>query len=140
MLNGRIHLYLLLYLTVWKVTCDKNNKEEADGIVQIEEDDVDEDENKQEVMKIVAAPDLTKEDLESRSTLQDDTSEEENENIKLKMDSFNQDLLDLFGEALKKKYPHIYDVVRKEHQSSESEKVEKKSETENPAVETNGIF
>lgn len=143
MLSGRIYLYLLLYLCIQKVCYGNNKKEENEEIVLIEEEDVEEDANKVEVIKIVAAPDLSKENNKIRVKIENEESDEDTNNVNVKLDVLNNDIFKLIDKTLKEKYPHMYNIDYKNLQDSENESKEEKTtdiSTENSIEETEGSY
>lgn len=66
-------------------------------------------------IKIVPAPDLTKEDPSQRTV--DRIEETETDESKLKViDGLDGDILKFIDSKLREKYPHLYDKVRNEFQ------------------------
>lgn len=154
MLNRRIYFYLLLYLTISNVAGnDKKEDENEPGrgdIVEVEEEP---DEEKIEIIdgivdaiKIIPAPDLTKEDPEHRSKIQNEETDGERNKISLDFDPIDADLLNFIEKTLKMKYPMIFnglkeqlsgDVLSKEEEEEKPASVEVLEDT---AEETEGSY
>lgn len=124
--NSKIYFYLLLYLTVTYAIGDKKNDEDTnesnvEELVEVEEETYDDRsqaviEHTLDVIKIVAAPDLTKEDPEHRSkTVNGQTDDISNINrLNLEFDSSDADLLSFLEENLKRRYPLIFSRLNNE--------------------------
>lgn len=118
----KLLFYLLLYATVSPVLLKKDgdNKDEEnaedDNMILTDDEEI----INWSPIKIVAAPDLTKEDPLKRA--EDRSDEPDSDDNKMKViDALDGDILKLIDSKLREKYPHLYDKVRNEFQDVQPE-------------------